>query len=228
MSGFLKSKWIKYISWGCCSGQFFLALFVFLFVVAVIGHFLGGTTQDNASEKNTDSGDLTNVQDIPAKLKPIFNSAGKAFQVSPAFVAAIFWKERGEKFPTEGPWETFPAGANGPFQFIEPTWEGWSSPYINGVFETDLNIIAKYGGYGQDGDKDNKADVQNLYDSAFAASKYLGANGAAPNTTDIEKLKDAASIYNSGKPWSTGQKIPETANYVPAVIAKYQKLLSQM
>lgn len=210
-------------------GAFGCATIIFLSALLFsTGYNKSGLNTEEAAASE-DAGSLTNVSDIPDSLKPIFNAAGQKYKVSPALVAAIFYKEHGETFPTKGPWTKSNSGANGPFQFLEPTWEGWSSPYrSNGTYETSLNTINKYNGYGKDGDDDNKADVQNLWDSAFAAASLLGANGAAPNVSNIEKLKNAASLYNSGEPWSIGQGISETADYVPAVIAAYQKFLNQM
>lgn len=151
------------------------------------------------------TGTLNGVSDIPDALKPIFTNAGNAYNVSPAFIAAIYWKEHGKSFPTEGPWACSPMGACGPFQFIPSTWAE----------------------YAQDGDNDGNADINSIPDAAFAASKMLGADGAA-NTTDISKLQDAASIYNSGQPWSVGQSYSETANYVPDVISAYQKFTNEI
>ena len=215
----------------CCIVEVFAALFVLLFFIGIIGG--PGSSQDNANgdpsgSGYTDSGDLSNVTEVPASLKPIFVAAAKKHKISPAFLAAIFWKEHGRRFPTKGPWASSPAGANGPFQFIEKTWEGWScnkTNNSNGVFESDPSKIC---GYGQDGNGDGKADVQNLTDAAFAAAELLGKNGAAPNVTDLDKLRNVASRYNSGKPWSKGKNIPETANYVPDVIKEYQKIVGEM
>ena len=215
---------------GCTLGGCY-ALSVFtIFSVVMIFSLLGGTAGNVKinSSSLTDSGDLTGVKDVPDSLKPIFVAAAKKHNMSPAFLAAIFWKEHGRNFPTKGPWASSPAGANGPFQFIEKTWEGWSCKKTNnsnGVFETNPSKIC---GYGQDGDGDGKADVQNLTDAAFSAAEILGKNGAAPNITDLDKLRDSASRYNSGKPWSKGKYISETADYVPDVIKEYQKIIDQM
>ncbi len=211
---------------GCCALEFFAGLFVFFLAIAII---VGGGNANDKEETTKDPGTLENTTSIPDSLKPIFNAAASKYNMSPAFLASIFWKEHGESFPESGPWASSPAGANGPFQFIEPTWEGWSAPNgKNGIFETNINIIDQYGGYGQDGDGDGKADVQNLWDSAFAGADHLASNGAAPNTTDLDKLRDVASMYNSGKSWDQGQNIPETNDYVNSVIEEYQKLLKEM
>lgn len=215
--------------YGCLGIVMLGSTFFVILGGAVAISALALTMGGGSTTLSTNSGDLANVTDIPDVLKPIFVAAGQKFEVSPAFVAAIFWKEHGEGWQTEGPWASSPVGANGPFQFMEKTWEGWSAPNnSNGKYETEPKTIAKYGGYGQDGDGDGKADVQNLLDSAFAAAKLLGANGAAPNTTDLNKLRNAASLYNSGRSWDEGKGIPETADYVPAVISAYQKFLKQM
>lgn len=202
-----------------------LLILVFL-AIAMFTTFFGGG-QTGSTTAPTGTGSLAGAA-IPAELKPIFEAAGAKYKLSPAFIAAIFWKEHGKNWPTKGPWASSPAGANGPFQFIECTWEGWGKCDRDGSFETDPKVLQKSGGYGQDGDGDSKADVQNLWDSSFAAGELLGKNGAAPNVTDLAVLRDCASRYNSGKPWSIGQGIPETANYVPDVIEMYQKLLKEL
>lgn len=143
-------------------------------------------------------------KDVPQPYKSIFEAAGSKWKVQPAFIAAIFYAgEHGESWPKspDGPWASSKAGAQGPFQFMPATWESNK----------------------QDGNGDGVMDVQNLWDSAFAAAHLLANIGAGGNTTDIDKLKDAASKYNSGRPWSIGQGIPETAKYVPRVIEAYQK-----
>jgi hypothetical protein len=223
----LKSKYTRYVSCLVVVTIFFTFAFIGgTFGITMLGINLGLDTGTSGTTTGDDS--LDGVKDIPDSLKPIFTAAGNKHKVSPAFIAAIFWKEHGEKWPTKGPWASSPKGANGPFQFVEKTWEGWTCKKTNndnGIFETNPSKIC---GYGQDGDGDGVADVQNLTDAAFSASDQLGANGAAPYSTDLGKLRDSASLYNSGKPWSKGRGISETADYVPAVIKMYQELLKQM
>ncbi|OGD56616.1 hypothetical protein A2V71_00265 [Candidatus Berkelbacteria bacterium RBG_13_40_8] len=139
---------------------------------------------------------------VPEPYKTIFSAAGNKFQVQPAFIAAIFYAgEHANSWPdADGPWKTSPAGAKGPFQFMDPTW----------------------GSHKQDGNGDGVMDVQNLWDAAFGAAHLLANIGAGGNTSDVNNLQDAASKYNSGRPWSVGQGIPETAAYVPRVIAAYE------
>lgn len=211
---------IKSLTIGCV-----LLLAICVGVVGMVGLIV--MNPESASGLENSNTSLANVKDIPEELKPVFTAAGSRYQVSPAFIAAIFYKEHGENFPIAGPWASSPAGANGPFQFIEKTWEGWScAGNSNGIFET--NPLKICSGYGQDGDGDGLADVQNLMDSGFSASELLGANGASPNTADLETLKNVASLYNSGEPWSVGQGISETADYVPAVIEAYQRFIGQL
>lgn len=217
---------------GCTLGGCFAASVFIIFCVAMTVSLLGGagdsaTASDTSTSTLTDKGDLTNVSEVPDKLKPIFVAAAKHSEMSPAFLAAIFWKEHGRNFPTKGPWASSNAGARGPFQFMKCTWEGWGGCSNSGAVSTDPSFIKSHGGYGLDGDGDDKADVMNLTDAAFGAAKYLSKNGAK-NTTDLDKLRDTASRYNSGKPWSKGKNIPETADYVPDVIKEYQKIVGEM
>jgi len=142
---------------------------------------------------------------VPEPYRSIFDAAGKKFVVQPAFIAAIFYGgEHANSWPSaDGPWASSPAGAQGPFQFMPGTWESNK----------------------QDGNGDGVMDVQNLWDSAFGAAHLLANIGAGGNTKDLDQLRDAASKYNSGRPWSTGQGIPETAKYVPRVIDAFNQFL---
>lgn len=162
-----------------------------------------------------EEGDLTQgstglCKDVPMPYKSIFEAAGDKWKVQPAFIAGIFvgeWRSVADsnykKWPdaNQTNWDNSPRGAQGPFQFMPATW--------------DSNK--------QDGNGDGKMDVQNLWDASFAAAHKLAMSGAGGNTTDLDKLRDAASKYNSGRPWSIGQGIRETSLYVPRVIAAYQQ-----
>jgi peptidoglycan DL-endopeptidase CwlO len=215
--------------WGAIGIGCGCLVFLLLFMgIVALGVFALNNSEEGGWDISAPTGDgsLANLDEIPAVLRAAFESAGREHEVSPAFIAAIFWKENGKNWRTEN-YPTSPAGANGPFQFLEKTWEGWTCPgNDNGVYETDPSKICA--GYGQDGDGDGIADVQNLLDSAYAAADLLGSNGAAPYTTNLDTLRDVASRYNSGQPWSVGQTYPETADYVPDVIAEYQRILALM
>ncbi|MFA6493128.1 MAG: CHAP domain-containing protein [Patescibacteria group bacterium] len=150
------------------------------------------------------TGSVNLCSNVPEPYRTIFDQAGQKWKVQPAFIAAIFYGgEHNSSWPksADGPWANSPKGAQGPFQFMPATWESNK----------------------QDGNGDGNMDVQNLRDSAFGAAHLLANIGAGGNTTDVDKLKDAASKYNSGRPWSIGQGFTETAKYVPRVIEAYQQ-----
>ncbi len=133
---------------------------------------------------------------VPDPYNKIFTAAANKFNISPAFLAAVFYGgEHGNSFPDPPPpyghgspwassgvassgssdWPTQPPGpgAAGPFQFEYPTWQSNE----------------------QDGNGDGKKDVEDLTDASFAGAKLLAALGAK-NTTDESKLRQAAADYN--------------------------------
>lgn len=143
--------------------------------------------------------------DVPVPYKTIFETAGNKWKVQPAFIAAIFVGEHRsiadsnyKKWPDadQQNWDSSQAGAQGPFQFMPATWES----------------------HKQDGNGDGKMDIQNLWDSAFAAAHLLADNGAGGNTTDVDKLRNAAGQYNGGHNWE-GKK--ESTDYVARVIPAF-------
>lgn len=162
---------------------------------------------------------------VPEPYKTIFTKAGDKWKVQPAFIAAIFlagehhrthnqdgswvttfdpntpWPDANQDWGKENPSS---AGAKGPFQFMPATWEQ----------------------YKEDGNNDGSMDIYNLWDAAFGAAHKLAMGGAAGNTTDLDKLRDAAASYNDTN-WGKGQGIPETAAYVPRVIDAFKYFYCQ-
>lgn len=147
---------------------------------------------------------------IPDEYREIFSKAGDKWKVQPAFLAALFLAgehhsktdifNRSTTWPNiNGPWASSPVGASGPFQFMPVTW----------------------GSNKQDGNGDGSTDVMNIWDSSFGAAHLMAMNGAGGNTTDLNKLRDAASRYNSGRPWAVGQTFSETRPYVLRVIQAF-------
>ena len=174
---------------------------------------------------------LDGLESVPLELRDPFQKAAARYRISPLFLASVFsGGEHGGKWPSSGPWAVGSSGDTGPFQFLECTWEGWNQPLCkssfgkaNGVFETNQKIIDSIGGYGQDGDSDNVADVNNIYDAAFAAADYLARAGATNNgvpVTDQDKLHDAAAKYNGGSYW----KSPMAQNYADRAMKVYNRL----
>jgi hypothetical protein len=104
---------------------------------------------------------------VPKPYNAIFTAAGKKFDVPPALVAAVFYGgEHGNSFPNPSKgWASSGAGAEGPMQFMPPTWAE----------------------YGVDGNHDGKKDVQNLTDAIFGAARMLGANGGSLPHPNFQK-----------------------------------------
>lgn len=149
---------------------------------------------------NSSSTTSLNTSLIPQPYSGIFTTAGTKYGVSPAFLAAIFYGgEHGNSWPTppapygNGPaWDTSSAGAQGPFQFEPQTW-------------------AKY---GVDGNGDGKVDVQDLIDASFGAANYFANGLGVANTTNEQKLRQAAADYN-------GNHNPNSS-YADSVWSAYQ------
>ena len=94
------------------------------------------------------------------------------------------------------------AGAVGHMQFMPCTWVGWNHPTCGGLGRGDISlaelrdpaVVAKYGGYGTDGDGDGIPDPWSVQDAIMSAAKYLAANGGADG-----KLDKALYAYNNSK-----------------------------
>ena len=127
-------------------------------------------------------------------------AAGEKFDVDPNFIAAFYyaensrtgdstnnadsasgtpasgdgkWREPAPDYGTGPPWPGINAfSAYGPWQFITSTWQAYKPPGSN-----------------------DTSDRNDLYKSALAAGKYLGALGAKKGV-DEAKLRQAAFGYN--------------------------------
>ncbi|WP_375143428.1 lytic transglycosylase domain-containing protein [Domibacillus sp. A3M-37] len=133
---------------------------------------------------------------IPEEYIPIYKAAAAEYGIQWELLAAHHRVET--KFSTMDPMIS-PVGAEGPMQFMPCTFVGWEHPTCRGLGEgnipeaekTDPNVIAKYGGYGVDGNKDGKSDPFNAEDAIYSAAHYLSENGAADG--DVER---AIFAYN--------------------------------
>jgi len=175
------------------------------------------------------SGEESLCTTVPEPYRTIFGEANGKWQVQSAFLAATFsiehgraqtyeagytkmspynsaWPEAGGDPEMVSHWKDSGVGAQGPMQFMPGTWSSQKNFAIPNPKHSN-----------------GTPDVQSIWDSAFAAAHLHAMNGAGGNTTDLNALRDAASRYNSGRPWSEGQNISETADYVPKVINAYQK-----
>lgn len=190
---------------------------VLLPIMAISSHF-----RHQGDPLNQVFGGGQGLRGVLSPYDEIFQRAGSQFQVQPAFLAAIFVSEHGPakiyrpgyepvtspgaQWPEAGGdpeaiilWDDSGAGALGPFQFMPGTWPD----------------------HAQDGNGDGRKDHENIVDAAFAAAHYLAGVGAGGYTTDLDRLRDAATKYNAGpgRSWSEGDRLPqETLDYVPKVI----------
>lgn len=134
--------------------------------------------------------------ELPEENIPLYQEAADAFGIPWTLLAAHHRIET--KFSTMDPLLS-PVGAEGHLQFMPCTFVGWTHPTCSGKGQgeipekekTDPAVIAKYGGYGLDGDGDRVADPYNLADALYSAANYLSKNGAADG-----KLEQAVFQYN--------------------------------
>lgn len=134
--------------------------------------------------------------ELPEENIPLYQEAAAEYGVPWTLLAAHHRIET--KFSSMDPLLS-PVGAEGHMQFMPCTFVGWSHPSCSGLGEgnipeaekTDPSVIAKYGGYGVDGNGDGIADPYNLPDAVYSAANYLSKNGAAKG-----ELERAIFQYN--------------------------------
>lgn len=134
--------------------------------------------------------------EMPEENIPLYKEAAEVYGVPWTLLAAHHRIET--KFSSMDPLLS-PVGAEGHMQFMPCTFVGWSHPSCSGLGEgnipeaekTDPAVIAKYGGYGVDGNQDGVADPYNLQDAVYSAANYLSKNGAAKG-----ELERAIFQYN--------------------------------
>ncbi|MGN7410320.1 lytic transglycosylase domain-containing protein [Sporosarcina sp. SAFN-010] len=127
---------------------------------------------------------------IPDEYIPIYKAAAEEYDVPWTLLAAHHRVET--RFSTMKTMVS-PTGAEGHMQFMPCTFVGWGYPGCKDLGKgnipeedkTNPDIIAKYGGYGVDGNGDGIADPYNLEDAIFSAANYLAQSGAADG--QIEK-----------------------------------------
>ncbi|HAO6329653.1 TPA: peptidase [Listeria monocytogenes] len=174
--------WLKRTLWGLV----FSVPGLILFGVVAISIIIGVLVADDQAKKNAITGaEMSDVgaEEIPKDYIEIYQAAEKKYGVPWTLLAAHHKVETNFSVDLN----VSSAGAIGPMQFMPLTWLGWNYPggsrlgnaSIPDAIISSPKMIAKYGGYGVDGDGDGKADPWNLTDSVFAAANYLAANGAA-------------------------------------------------
>lgn len=138
----------------------------------------------------------TGQKEIPAEFLPVYQAAAAEYNILWNLIAAIHRVET--VFSTIDPMISY-VGAEGHFQFMPCTWTGWGHPSCGGLGAGNINtvekvnpaVIARYGGYGLDGNGDGKADPWDLTDAVFTAASYLAASGA-----DEGNYRKAVFNYN--------------------------------
>lgn len=137
-----------------------ILVFVLLFPLVLVGVLLGVSGDQPAPS------DLA-LEEIPHELIGVYQSAAATCEGLDWTVLAAIHKVE-TSFGTGR--ATSSAGAQGPMQFMPPTFEA----------------------YGVDGDRDGRADINDVDDAIFSAANLLCANGAG----DPERLATAIWNYN--------------------------------
>ena len=136
-------------------------------------------------------------KDIPPVALRAYRKAGAATGVDWSYIAAIGKVETdhgrygGSKMDSDGnvrPKIRNSIGASGPMQFMPPTW----------------------GQYKQDGNFDGVKSVDNIYDAALAAGRYLNRSGAPGN------MRKAIFAYNRAN-WYVNKVIKQAKVYSASV-----------
>ena len=136
-----------------------VAVAMLLPLVLFAGLFLSSSSSAGAAPSCAVEG---KAGSIPANYVPWLEQAATKYKLGPqgfAIVAAIHYVESNfgrSTLPGVAPGTQNSAGAEGPGQFLVPSWET----------------------YGQDADGDGVKDVYSIPDSIFATANYLHASGA--------------------------------------------------
>lgn len=203
----LAKRYIAPVTWTIV-GVAFALVFVFI----MLSFTVGGLAASLDTREGFRSGTPTTIAVAEiGEYMPIFEQAQARYGVSWAVLAAICKIESGFG-RNMGPSS---AGAVGFMQFMPTTWSGSGNPLASDdpqspSWDTDPERIARYGGYGVDGDGDGKADPFNPWDAVFAAANYLAKNGFA------EDPRRAIFAYN--RAWW----------YVDMVLAQAEEYSQQM
>jgi murein DD-endopeptidase MepM/ murein hydrolase activator NlpD len=152
----------------------------FLFVCALLGLlFLNLFTEGQTGSEVEQWEVAEGFPQVAQKYLPIYQAAAKKYGVPWHILAAIHKVETnfGQDLSVSS------VGAKGHTQFMDKTWVGWSYPggttlgdLPDSVDITNPSLIAKYGGYGVDGNGDGKADPYDPVDAIYATANYLAAN----------------------------------------------------
>ena len=155
------------------AGAAAIAALVVGFVGALILFMMGSSAADAERPAGPGGKPSANaLADIPADLLPVYQAAAKEtcgmrWEVLAA-VGKIETDHGRSTLPGVHSGENF-AGAGGPMQFLQPTWDA----------------------YGVDGDKDGDKDRYDPVDAIWGAANYLCASGAGEG-----RERDALWAYN--------------------------------
>ncbi|MGE7219169.1 NlpC/P60 family protein [Priestia koreensis] len=165
------------------------------------------------------NGNIVPGKGVPPQFMPLYLKGQSTFGTPWYYIAAVHSIET--QFSTNA--STSSAGAFGQTQFMPCTWVGWSYPGCKGSkgnvvmpkeTYTSLSVIARYGGYGVDGNGDGKADPWNLDDAIMATAKYLGANGMPSDPKKAFYTYNNANWYVT-KAINLGEKFKNEAKEIP-------------
>jgi hypothetical protein len=134
------------------------AFLIFLVLIAALAGASSSTTSEGAMVCTTSGGS----ESPPPKLVPIYSAAAAKYELGPrgpGILAAINYVESDfgrSPLPGVAPGTQNYAGAEGPMQFLQSSWEA----------------------YGVDGNGDGVKDVYDATDAIFAAAHLLHVDGA--------------------------------------------------
>ena len=154
-------------------GALVLGLVTLVFIAFFAMMFLAMSAAAGGSGNKNSSPTALALADIPGELLAVYQQAAKETCDMPWGVLAAIGKVETDhgrsQLPGVHSGSNF-AGAQGPMQFMPPTWAA----------------------YGVDGNRDGVIDVYNQVDAIWGAANYLCANGAG----DPARLRDAVWNYN--------------------------------
>lgn len=156
---------------------------------------------------------------VPPQFMPYYRSAEEKYGIPWYVLAAIHHTET--TFSTH-PSMTSSVGAVGHMQFMPLTWIGWAYPggtrlgnaSIPDHILTDPAQIAKYGGYGTDGNGDGRADPWDVEDAIHSAAKYLKASGYLQNPRQGVRAYNHSDAYVN-KVLAKAEEFKNAATYQP-------------
>lgn len=218
-----KLSWIVAIV--VCTAIFVLPSLVMFAAMAIFsgggistfsGDSQGTTSADQDQNSSSVCEEVSFSVTVPKIVADALRAASDFANTDLKALTAVYWKENGERInfdlpPPYGkgpPWRCSEAGACGPLQFMQLTWEAYKS----------ANPSKKPG------------DINDIKDAAYAAASYLsflGATKGAPLGSINDPFKKGTVInalrgYNGG-PYNT-EIVEENRNYFTRAAEFYSQL----